>query len=67
MRQIEANTPDSVKAAYEAIEAGCAEQESILHSLEKQDLSAQIDGVVLKGILRKYHRVPGAILCDRKC
>ncbi|TAH56128.1 MAG: biotin/lipoyl-binding protein, partial [Methanosarcina mazei] len=49
LRQIEANTPDSVKAAYEArLKQAVLNRESILHSLEKQDLSAPIDGVVLE-------------------
>ena len=63
LRQIEANTPDSVKAAYEArLKQAVLNRESILHSLEKQELSAPIDGVVLeRHIEENTVGVPGTI------
>jgi len=49
LQQIEANTPDSVKAVYKArLEQIMLSRESILHSLEKQELKSPIDGVILE-------------------
>ncbi|HWR60810.1 MAG TPA: HlyD family efflux transporter periplasmic adaptor subunit [Clostridia bacterium] len=49
LQQIEANTPDSIKAVYKAqLEQIMLSRESILHSLEKQEVIAPIDGVVLE-------------------
>jgi HlyD family secretion protein len=49
LQQIEANTPDSVKAVYKAqLEQIMLSRESILHSLEKQEVTAPIDGVVME-------------------
>ncbi len=49
LQQIEANTPDSVKAVYRAqLEQVVLSRESLLHSLEKQKVVSPIDGVVLE-------------------
>ncbi|ATW25436.1 efflux RND transporter periplasmic adaptor subunit [Candidatus Formimonas warabiya] len=49
LQQIEANTPDSVRAVYQAqLEQAVLSRESILHSLEKQEVVSPIDGVVLE-------------------
>ena len=49
LQQIQANTPDSVTAVYKAqLEQVVLSRESILHSLEKQEVVSPIDGVVLE-------------------
>lgn len=49
LQQIETNTPDSIKAVYKAqLEQAALSRESLLHSLEKQNVRAPIDGVVLE-------------------
>lgn len=49
LQQIEANTPDSVKAVYKArLEQVMLSRESILRSLKKQELKSPIDGVILE-------------------
>lgn len=49
LQQIEANTPDSVKAIYSAqLEQVVLSRESISHSLGKQKVTSPIDGVVLE-------------------
>lgn len=63
MQQIEANTPDSVKAVYKAqMEQVILNRESILHSLEKQEVKAPIDGVVLeRNVEVNMVGVPGTV------
>ncbi len=49
LQQIEANTPDSVEAVYKAqLEQVVLSRESVLHSLEKQQVVSPMDGVVLE-------------------
>lgn len=49
LQQIEANTPDSIKAVYKAqLEQIVLSRESILHNLKKQEAVSPIDGVVLE-------------------
>lgn len=49
LQQIEANTPESVKAVYRAqLEQVMLSREAILHSMEKQEVRSPIDGVVLE-------------------
>ncbi|KUO75130.1 MAG: hypothetical protein APF77_01900 [Clostridia bacterium BRH_c25] len=63
LQQIEANTPDSVKAVYKAqMEQVVLSRESILHSLEKQEVKAPIDGVVLeRNVEANTVGVPGTV------
>jgi len=49
LQQIEVNTPESVKAVYRAqLEQVVLSRESILHSIEKQEVRSPIDGVILE-------------------
>ena len=49
LKQVEASTPDSVEAVYKAqLEQAVLSRESILYSLEKQQVVSPIDGVVLE-------------------
>ncbi|HYE81998.1 MAG TPA: HlyD family efflux transporter periplasmic adaptor subunit [Clostridia bacterium] len=63
LQQIEANTPDSVKAVYKAqLEQVVLSRESILHSLEKQEVKAPIDGVVLeRNVEANTVGIPGTV------
>lgn len=49
LQQIQDNTPESIKAVYRAkLEQVFLSRESILHSLEKQEVRSPMDGVVLE-------------------
>lgn len=63
LQQIETNTPESVKAVYRAqLGQLILSRESILHSLEKQEVKAPIDGVVLeKNVEDNTLGVPGTV------
>jgi HlyD family secretion protein len=63
LKQLEANTPDSVKAVYKAqLGQLLLNRESILHNLKKQEVVSPIDGVVLeRNVEPNTVGVPGTI------
>lgn len=63
LQQIEANTPDSVRAVYKAQMGQLIQnRESILHSIGKQELTAPIDGIILeRNVELNTVGVPGTV------
>lgn len=63
LQQIEANTPDSVKAVYKAqLGQILLSRESILHSLKKQEVMSPMDGVILeRNVEANTVGVPGTV------
>jgi HlyD family secretion protein len=63
LQQIEANTPDSIKAVYDAqLGQITLNRQSILHNLKKQEVISPIDGIVLERNAEPYTLgVPGTV------
>lgn len=63
LKQIKANTSDSIKAVYRAqLEQVELSRESILNSIEKQEVTAPVDGIIMvKNVETNTMGVPGTV------